>query len=157
MLYKPGGDASGAYSRVSSTASEVRRQSSLQENLLDGASAQTIQDLLTLCPYLKRLDLQRNRLDPDAIASIQGFIERTRGVTTVTVDPGTGDITALSGNQVRLVVHLADQGQAEDDTAGAEASPELNVGAADDFLNTAAGLTSQTRLHGAQAVPGRCA
>jgi len=35
MLYKPGGDPGGAYARVSSTASEVRRQSSLQENLLD--------------------------------------------------------------------------------------------------------------------------
>ena len=32
MLYKPGGDASGAYSRVNSME---RRQSSLQENLLD--------------------------------------------------------------------------------------------------------------------------
>ena len=33
MLYKPGGDPGGAYARVSS--SDVRRQSSLQENLLD--------------------------------------------------------------------------------------------------------------------------
>ena len=35
MLHKPGGDPGGAYARVSSTASEIRRQSSLQENLLD--------------------------------------------------------------------------------------------------------------------------
>ena len=33
MLHKPGGDPGGAYARVSS--SDVRRQSSLQENLLD--------------------------------------------------------------------------------------------------------------------------
>ena len=35
MLHKPGGDPGGAYSRVGSVASDVRRQSSLQENLLD--------------------------------------------------------------------------------------------------------------------------
>ena len=35
MLHKPGGDPGGAYARVGSTASEIRRQSSLQENLLD--------------------------------------------------------------------------------------------------------------------------
>ena len=33
MLHKPGGDPGGAYARVGS--SDVRRQSSLQENLLD--------------------------------------------------------------------------------------------------------------------------
>lgn len=108
----------------------------MQENQLDSASAQALCDLLALCPYLKRLDLQRNRLNGDAIATIQGFIERTRGVTTVTMDPGTGDITALSGNQVRIIVNLGDQQPPTDDPGASAEASQISTSASPTISST---------------------
>ncbi|CAE7428641.1 unnamed protein product, partial [Symbiodinium sp. CCMP2592] len=87
----------------------------LQDNNLDKTAVPLICELLDLCPYLTKLDMRRNRLDNDALADIQGFVERIPGVTTLVKDPVTGDLRARSGNQVRLVILLEDQSPPDPD------------------------------------------
>ena len=117
------------------------------------------------CPVPMRC---RNRLDNDALADLQGFVERIPGVTTLVKDPVTGDLRARSGNQVhpfrvndfmvqvRLVILLEDQSPPDPD---APPSPTADISedqagwalgacamvwpgtAADGFLASAAGVT----------------
>merc|ERR1719468_626080 len=81
----------------------------LQDNSLDRTAVPILCELLDLCPYLTKLDLKRNKLDELASNELRAFIERIPGITSVTVDPATANITAKSGVQVRLVIELVDQ------------------------------------------------
>jgi len=124
----------------------------LQDNNLDKTAVPLICDLLDLCPYLTRLDLKRNKLDEQALADIQSFIERIPGVTSLTKDPATGDLRAKSGNQLRMVVALEEQSPPDPDAPPSPTAGELTEDpsglAADGFLASAAGVTSQSRLQG---------
>lgn len=124
----------------------------LQENQLDAMSLPELESMMAMCPYLTRFDLRRNRLDEDSINRLQTFLERIQGVTNVQVDPATGNLIAKSGNQVRLTICLEDQNPTEPLPSGTgQVTADLSMTAADDFLNTAAGLTGQTRLQGPEA------
>jgi len=129
----------------------------LQDNNLDKTAVPLLCELMDLCPYLTKLDLRRNRLDNDALADLQGFVERIPGVTTLVKDPVSGDLRARSGNQVRLVILLEDQSPPDPE---APASPTADLTedqaglAADGFLSTAAGVTSQGRLQGPDGPSG---
>merc|ERR1719436_1197546 len=79
------------------------REIRLQDNQLDSLSVPYLIELLGLCPYLSRLDLKKNCLDDNSVGEIQAYIERIPGVTSVQRDPATGDLTAKSGAQLRLV------------------------------------------------------
>eukprot|EP00931_Biecheleriopsis_adriatica_P101437 TRINITY_DN76575_c0_g1_i1.p1 TRINITY_DN76575_c0_g1~~TRINITY_DN76575_c0_g1_i1.p1 ORF type:complete len:834 (-),score=277.62 TRINITY_DN76575_c0_g1_i1:126-2627(-) len=124
----------------------------LQDNSLDKTAVPLICELLDLCPYLTRLDLKRNKFDDQALADIQSYIERIPGVTSLTKDPATGDLRAKSGPQVRLIVSVEDQSPPDPDappspTAG-DLTEDPSGAAADGFLASAAGVTSQSRLQG---------
>lgn len=129
----------------------------LQDNNLDKTAVPLICELMDLCPYLTKLDLRRNRLDNDALADLQGFVERIPGVTTLVKDPVSGDLRARSGNQVRLVILLEDQSPPDPE---APPSPTADLTedqaglAADGFLSSAAGVTSQGRLQGPDGPSG---
>merc|ERR1712176_997113 len=124
----------------------------LQDNALDKAAVPALCSLINLCPYLVKLDLKTNRLDEAAINELRSFVERIPGITSVQMDPGTGDIRAKSGAQVRLVVALEDQSPADpnappDPTAGDDFyGDDPSATATDHFLSTHAGGTTQTRL-----------
>jgi len=122
----------------------------LQDNDLDHTALEALTDLITLCPYMNRLELKRNRLSEDAISELQKFVERIDGITRVTFEPATNDLIAHSGNQVRLIVTLEDQNSGEVATTS-EVTADLSLAAADDFLSSAAGLTNQTRIQGPEA------
>jgi len=131
----------------------------LQDNQLDSTSVPYLTQLVDLCPYLTRLDLKRNRLDDAAINELQNFVQRVPGVTAVTVDPATGDIKAKSGAQNRLVIILEEQSPPDPDaevvpSANAMFEEDLSGQVADAFLATGAGITSQTRLQGPNAMQG---
>jgi len=128
----------------------------LQDNSLTHSSVKLICDLIDLCPYLTRIDLKRNKLDEEACNDIQKFVERIPGVTSVTRDPATGDIRAKSGVQLRMVVALEEQTPPDPNeqpmSPTAQLFGESEIGGdADDFLRGAAGVTTQSRLQGADA------
>mmetsp|Transcript_3659 Transcript_3659/g.8600 ORF Transcript_3659/g.8600 Transcript_3659/m.8600 type:complete len:855 (-) Transcript_3659:13-2577(-) len=130
----------------------------LQDNNISKACLPAINRLIELCAYMTRLDLRRNRLNEDAVSDLLSFIERVPGVTSISQDPGSGDIRAKSGNVVRLVVNIEDQ-RPPDDTLASAATEELfgeetMAADADAFLNSAAGVTAQTRLQGPEALSG---
>eukprot|EP00747_Dinoflagellata_sp_TGD_P017414 gnl/TRDRNA2_/TRDRNA2_125810_c1_seq6.p1 gnl/TRDRNA2_/TRDRNA2_125810_c1~~gnl/TRDRNA2_/TRDRNA2_125810_c1_seq6.p1 ORF type:complete len:863 (-),score=249.88 gnl/TRDRNA2_/TRDRNA2_125810_c1_seq6:205-2733(-) len=129
----------------------------LQDNQLDKSCLKSILELIDLCPYLNKIDLKRNHLDDDAVAEIKNFVERIPGVSKVTTDPISGNLTAHAGNQVRMTVELEDQTEAplsEGAQPGLEdLANDVTGPAADKFLNSAAGVTTQTRLQGPDA-PG---
>lgn len=132
---------------------ESLKQIRLQDNSLDRSSVPLICELLDLCPYLTHLDLKRNKLDEQALNELQVFVERIPGVTSITKDPATGDLRVKSGNQVRLIVALEDQSPPDPDapsspTAGDLISDDPSGLAADSFLASSAGVTSQSRLQG---------
>ncbi|CAK9059639.1 C3H1-type domain-containing protein [Durusdinium trenchii] len=105
----------------------------------------------------KRTTIRRNRLDNDALADLQGFVERIPGVTTLVKDPVTGDLRARSGNQVRLVILLEDQSPPDPDappSPTADLTEDQAGMAADGFLASAAGVTSQGRLQGPDGPSG---
>jgi len=131
----------------------------LQDNQLDRTSVPYLTQLVDLCPYLTRLDLKRNRLDDAAINELQNFVQRIPGVTAVNVDPVTGDIKAKSGAQNRFVIVLEEQSPPDPDvevapSANAMYEEDLSGQVADAFLATGAGITSQTRLQGPNAMQG---
>jgi len=125
----------------------------LQDNQLDRTAVPLICALIDLCPYLTRMDLKRNKLDEDAVNDLQNFVERIPGVTSVTRDPVTSDIIAKSGMQVRMVVALEDQSPVDpNETPLSPTSQLFGEGEeADEFLKGAAGITSATKLQGADA------
>lgn len=138
----------------------------LQDNQLDKSALTVIVDLMNLCPYLSRLDLQRNRFEEADVSFIQASLERLPGVTTVAKDPATGDFLAKAGNQVRLVVAMEDQSPPDPNALGPGKSDSFEAlfgddpsGAiADGFLASGAGVTAQTRLQGPDsAAPGGAA
>jgi len=129
----------------------VVKEIRLQDNALTRKSVPVLLELVQVCPYLAQLNLSRNRLDEDAMRELQAFVERIPGVTMVTRDPVRGDICAMSGKQVRLVINLDSQEQALFDETGVEplAGDDLMEDpsgmAADNFLSSAAGVTAQRR------------
>lgn len=125
----------------------------LQENSLDDNSVEKLLQLVALCPYLNHLDLKGNRIQDRGIDDLHSFMEQIPGVTNVMRDPVTKDLRARSGPQVRLTIVLEDQlPPAEGPTPGnMMVSTELSVNAADDFLSSAAGVTTQKQLQGPDA------
>jgi len=130
----------------------------LQDNNLDSTAVPLICELMDLCPYLVRLDLKRNKLDDQALADLQTFVERIPGVTSVTVDPATKDMKAKSGHQIRLIVSVEDQTPPDPDAPSsplaADATGDMAAAATDGFLASAAGLTSQNKLQGLDGPSG---
>lgn len=126
----------------------------LQDNSLDRSSVSHITALIDLCPYLTKIDLKRNRLDDDAVNEIHAFVERIPGVTSVLRDPVTGDIRAKSGVQMRMVVCLEDQSPPDPNEGPLSPTAALfgeeQGEDADQFLKSAAGVKSQTRLQGTE-------
>merc|ERR1712176_1068989 len=66
----------------------------LQDNALDKTAVPALCSLINLCPYLVKLDLKSNRLDDSAVNEMKQFVERVPGITSVQLDPATGDIRA---------------------------------------------------------------
>jgi len=132
----------------------------LQDNQLDRTSVPLLTQLLELCPYLLKLDLKANRLDEGAVNDIKSYVERIPGITSVMLDPATGDIKAKSGRVERLVVVLQDQ-QPPDPNSDANGSSAADMfgedpsgTAADAFLSSGAGITGQRKLQGPAAQGG---
>jgi len=137
---------------------EVVKEIRLQENGFAGASVPILCDLISMCPYLGELNLNRNKLDEDACRELHSYIERIPGVTSVLRDPVRGDIVAKSGHQLRLTVRLENQeppdenADTSDPLAGDDLAEDLKGGAdADSFLASAAGVNGQSRLKGPEA------
>merc|ERR1719203_345796 len=107
---------------------------------------------------MTKLDLKRNKLDHTASNELRSFIERIPGMTSVTIDPATGDIRAKSGVQVRLVISLEDQSppdpnaEPQSPTAALFGEEETAGSTVDRFLGTGAGVTSQSKLQGPDAL-----
>mmetsp|Transcript_2986 Transcript_2986/g.7636 ORF Transcript_2986/g.7636 Transcript_2986/m.7636 type:complete len:869 (-) Transcript_2986:78-2684(-) len=141
---------------VSYNKQDTVREIRLRDNQLDQSSVPHIHELLELCPYMSLIDLSRNRLDETACSAIQAYVERIPGVTHVQRDPATGDLTAKSGNQTRLQVHIHDQTPPDPQDVLAQ----VDLGAdpagmqADDFLSGAAGVVSTAKLQGPDASAG---
>ena len=115
----------------------------LQDNQLQGDAVPMLTELVELCPYLKKLDLRKNRLDEAACDAIKSFVERIPGVTTIARDPVTGNLTAKSGMQVRMVVLLEDQAEPNphgmsDPTQDDLMATDGGLSVADDFLKSGA-------------------
>eukprot|EP00933_Yihiella_yeosuensis_P084685 TRINITY_DN9929_c0_g1_i1.p1 TRINITY_DN9929_c0_g1~~TRINITY_DN9929_c0_g1_i1.p1 ORF type:complete len:873 (-),score=277.88 TRINITY_DN9929_c0_g1_i1:256-2784(-) len=131
---------------------ETVKEITLQDSNLDKSAVPYIQELLDLCPYLFKLDLKRNKLDFEACSMIQGWVERIPGVTSVIKDPATGNLTAKSGHQVRMLVGLEDQAPVDPDAPSSPSANDLiaddaSGAAADKFLSSSAGVTG-SKLQG---------
>lgn len=125
----------------------------LQENSLSDESVEALIQIISLCPYLNALDLKGNRIQDTGIERLQAHLEIIPGVTNVMRDPKTKDLRARSGNQVRLQIILEDQLPPSDGPASGtmNLSPDLSMNAADDFLASAAGITTAQQLLGPEA------
>jgi len=125
----------------------------LQENSLSDESVEGLIQIISLCPYLNALDLKGNRIGDAGMERLQAHLELIPGVTNVMRDPKTKDLRARSGNQVRLSIVLEDQLPPSDGPASGtmNLTPDLSCNAADDFLNSAAGITTQQQLLGPEA------
>merc|ERR1719217_750356 len=125
----------------------------LQENSLSDESVEALIQIISLCPYLNALDLKGNRIQDSGIERLQAHLEIIPGVTNVMRDPKTKDLRARSGNQVRLQIIMEDQLPPSDGPASGtmNLSAELSCNAADDFLNSAAGITTAQQLLGPEA------
>lgn len=135
---------------------EIVKEIKLQENSLAKPSVPQLCDIIGICPYLRELNLNRNKLDEDACRELQTYVERIPGVTNVLRDPVRGDIVARSGHQLRLTIRLEnqeppDETQEADPTAGEDLMEDPSGAAADSFLASAAGVSTQTRLKGPEA------
>merc|ERR1711865_587723 len=136
---------------------EIVKTIRLQDNALARPSVPILCEIISLCPYLKELNLNRNKLDDDAQRELHAYVERIPGVTSVLRDPVRGDIVAKSGHQLRLTINLESQEQpddgdgAPDPLAGDDLMEDQSGAAADGFLASAAGVNSQTRLKGPEA------
>jgi len=136
---------------------EIVKEIHLQENALARPSVPMLCDVIGLCPYLGLLNLNRNKLDEDAIREIQAFVERVPGVTSVIRDPVTSAIVAKSGHQLRLTVRMENQepsdetAEGADPLAGDDLMEDPSGAQADAFLTSAAGGPTQTRLQGPEA------
>jgi len=124
---------------------EVVKEIHLQENSLATPAIPILCQIITLCPYLAVLNLNRNKLDEDALRELQGFVERVPGVTSVLRDPVAGHIIAKSGHQLRLTVRLENQEPSDetlegsDPLAGDTLMEDPSGQQADQFLASAAG------------------
>lgn len=125
----------------------------LQENSLSEESVESLIQIIALCPYLNHLDLKGNRIQDSGIERLQAHLEIIPGVTNVMRDPKTKDLRARSGNQVRLQIIMEDQLPPSDGPAAGtiNLSSDLSCNAADDFLASAAGITTQQQLQGPDA------
>lgn len=125
----------------------------LQENSLSDESVEALIQIMSLCPYLNCLDLKGNRIQDSGIERLQAHLEIIPGVTNVMRDPKTKDLRARSGNQLRMQIVLEDQLPPSDGPASGtmNLTPDLSMNAADDFLASAAGITTQQQLLGPEA------
>merc|ERR1719401_1038940 len=128
----------------------------MEENSLAKPSVPCLIDIMNLCPYLKELNLCRNKLDEDGITELAAFVERIPGVTAVVRDPVKGDIIAKSGHQLRLTIKLEHQGppdetETTDPTVGDDLMEDPSGAQADAFLASASGVSAQTKLQGPTA------
>merc|ERR1711865_453882 len=137
---------------------EIVKTIRLQDNALARPSVPILCEIISLCPYLKELNLNRNKLDDDAQRELHAYVERIPGVTSVLRDPVRGDIVAKSGHQLRLTLQLENQeppeegeGGGADPLAGDDLMEDPSGPAADGFLASAAGVNNQTRLKGPDA------
>jgi len=136
---------------------EIVKEIHLQENSLARPSVPVLCEIMGLCPYLGLLNLGSNKLDEDAIRELQAYVERVPGVTSVLRDPVHGDIVAKSGHQLRLTVKLQNQEppdetlEGSDPLAGDDLMEDPAGPQADQFLSSAAGGSTQTRLQGPAA------
>lgn len=136
----------------------------LQDNSLSTPSIGPLTQLVELCPYLARLDLRRNKLSEEAIAGLCTFIERIPGVTSIMRDPVTGDLRAKSGAQLRLTVNLEDQHPDDPNDPKSSGGPDPldpladiddpSGAAADAFLSSAAGSSTEAKLGGPHSTSG---
>merc|ERR1719218_121065 len=78
----------------------------LQDNALGQDALKEVLELIDLCPYLQVLDLRKNRLMEEQLLQLHQYLQQQPGVTNVVRDPGTSDLRAHSGNQLRLHVML---------------------------------------------------
>merc|ERR1711865_174840 len=137
---------------------EIVKEIRLQDNSLTRASVPVLCAILAMCPYLLKLNLNRNKLDEDACRELMAYVERIPGVTSVLRDPVRGDIVAKSGHQLRLTLQLENQeppeegeGGGADPLLGDDLMEDPSGPAADGFLASAAGVNNQTRLKGPDA------
>merc|ERR1711865_44905 len=136
---------------------EIVKTIRLQDNALARPSVPILCEIIGMCPYLRELNLNRNKLDDDAQRELHAYVERIPGVTSVLRDPVRGDIVAKSGHQLRLTINLESQEQpddgdgAPDPLAGDDLMEDQSGAAADGFLASAAGVNSQSRLKGPAA------
>ncbi|CAD7931447.1 unnamed protein product [Amoebophrya sp. A25] len=119
----------------------------LQDNGLSDDSLPIIQELLTTMPYMKILDLRKNRLSDIGLQSLRAWLSNQPGITEVTRD--LQEIRARSGNQIRLRVLVEEQGDQQheplpvafaNDRTG---RTDMAGVQADDFLASAAGVTAE--------------
>lgn len=137
---------------------EIVRLIRLQDNSLARPSVPMLCDIMGMCPYLKELNLNHNKLDEDACRELHAYVERIPGVTSVLRDPVTGDIVAKSGHQLRLTVKLENQDPPQDDQEGGadplerdDLMEDPSGAQADAFLSSAAGINAQSRLKGPES------
>jgi len=141
---------------------EFVKEIHLQDNALGPPSIKPITQLIDLCPYLAKLDLRRNKLPEEAISELCAFVERIPGVTSILRDPVTGDLRAKSGPQLRLTINLEDQKPDDPDAPKGQPDPmdpladidDPSGAAADAFLASAAGSSTEAKLHGPQSSTG---
>jgi len=138
---------------------EVVKEVHLQENSLARPAVPILCEIIQMCPYLQKLNLNRNKLDEDSCRELQAFVERVPGVTSVIRDPARGDIVAKSGHQLRLTIQLENQEPSDGNDGDGEADPLAGEDLmadpagndADKFLASAAGVNTQNKLQGPDA------
>mmetsp|Transcript_125263 Transcript_125263/g.216996 ORF Transcript_125263/g.216996 Transcript_125263/m.216996 type:complete len:855 (+) Transcript_125263:120-2684(+) len=124
---------------------DIVKEIRLQDNSLTKKSVPVLIDLIRLCPYLMQLNLNRNKLDEDAVRELQAYVERIPGVTSVSRDPVKNDIIAKSGPCMRMTINLEnqeppDETEIGDPTVGDDLMDDPSGNAADSFLASAAGV-----------------
>mmetsp|Transcript_85171 Transcript_85171/g.194264 ORF Transcript_85171/g.194264 Transcript_85171/m.194264 type:complete len:776 (+) Transcript_85171:61-2388(+) len=115
----------------------------LSGNALTDECVDTMLRIINGIPYIKMLDLSRNHFTRTGIQTFEDAVRQIEGITNV-VRGGEGEkILAHSGNQLRLTILFKDQEDPKlaEDQAGFNAQ-DLSVKAADDFLNSAAGVVT---------------
>eukprot|EP00392_Amoebophrya_sp_AT5.2_P012500 g12603.t1 len=133
----------------------------LQDNGLGDDSLPILQDLMSTMPYLKILDVRKNRLTDIGLQTLRGWLSNQPGITDVTRD--LQEIRARSGNQIRLRVLVEDQGEQHHEplpiSFSGEQRTDMAQVQADDFLASAAGVTAEkgplsSYIDVQQAAPG---
>mmetsp|Transcript_105655 Transcript_105655/g.305719 ORF Transcript_105655/g.305719 Transcript_105655/m.305719 type:complete len:906 (-) Transcript_105655:72-2789(-) len=115
---------------------------SLIDNGLDEDSINLLLQLIYALPYLRRIDLKRNCIGPEGIKKIEEQLRMMEGITSI-IKTADGALNVHSGNQLRLVVDVAEQLQKTQVAQEVDFSVDqsLTHQDADPFLATNSGAT----------------